>query len=137
MKSKKTSYCEMSVVDGVLHLVYDNLDLLNLSDARQIVKERLEFCNGVIYPHLFDISKVKKSSKEARDYMADEGNDLVSASALIVNSSVVKMLANFFITVNKPKSPTKMFTSKDEAISWLSQFKNDNSVISDSSGETI
>jgi hypothetical protein len=47
----------------------------------------------------------------------------VSASAILVSSPMLKMMANFFILVNKPKNPTRMFTSKESAVEWLANFK--------------
>nr|WP_187262283.1 hypothetical protein [Pontibacter beigongshangensis] len=72
---------------------------------------------------MFDITKVKKSTKEARDFMANEGNEQVTASAILVTSPVLRMMANFYISVNKPKNPSRMFTDKREALEWLAQFK--------------
>jgi len=125
MRSKKTKYCEMILVDGIVYLEYHENDLLELEVAKDMVEDRIIFCEGVTYPHLFDFTKVKKFTKQARDYFANEGNDLVSASALLIDSQIVKMMANFFIVVNKPKNPTKMFTDKDLALKWLDRYKND------------
>jgi hypothetical protein len=33
-----------------------------------------------------------------------------------------KILANFYIKINKPERPTKFFNNKDEAINWLKPF---------------
>lgn len=56
--------------------------------------------------------------------MANEGNELVLASAMIVTNPMLKMTANFYIMVNRPKNPTKLFTDRESALEWLSQFKN-------------
>lgn len=122
MSTTSSSYMDIVIEDGIVHLTYHKRDFVGLEDAKKMVRDRLEFCAGTSYPHLFDISRIKKMSKEARDYFADEGNDLVSASALLVSSSVVKMIANFFIVVNKPKNPTKTFTDKHQALRWLNKF---------------
>lgn len=119
----KGKYIDMTIEDGIFCMYYHPLNSMNLEVAKSIVKERLTFVNGISYPCLFDLTKVKEATKEARDYMADKGNDLVLASAILVNSPLLKMGANFFIMVNKPKSPTRMFTSKESAIEWLGQFK--------------
>lgn len=113
----------MSVKDGIFFMHYEPLGLLELAIAEKIVQDRLAFKKGVAYPCLFDITKVRQSTKEARDYMADEGNDLVLASAILVTSPMLRMMANFFISVNKPKNPTRMFTDIASALEWLEQFK--------------
>ncbi|MGV3504805.1 MAG: hypothetical protein ACO1O1_13940 [Adhaeribacter sp.] len=113
----------MYVHEGIFYMLYHPLDLLELDVAKKIVEDRLALMGGEAYPCLFDITKVRQSSKEARDYMADEGNDLVLASAILVTSPMLKMMANFFIMVNKPKNPTRMFTDRESALEWLAQFK--------------
>ncbi len=118
-KDKSTAYVDMRVEDGVFHMVYKPLDLLTIEIAREIVRERVAFKDGISYPSLFDIREVKSTSKDARDFMANEGNDLVIASALLINSSVTKMIGNFFISVSKPKNPTKIFTDQPKAMEWL------------------
>jgi hypothetical protein len=43
--------------------------------------------------------------------------------AFISDSLAKKLLANFFISINKDKVPMKFFKNEKEAIVWLSQFK--------------
>ena len=118
MKKTSNECVNMILKNGIVYVIYhkDNIDI---SDAELIVRDLLKFCQGRVYPHLFDICKVKKMSKEARDYFADAGNDLVSYGALVVNSLVSKLIANVYISFNKPKKPTLTFTNEDHAIDWL------------------
>ncbi|TPE44334.1 DUF7793 family protein [Pontibacter mangrovi] len=122
-KSKSTDYVTMKVHDGIFYMYYKPLRLLDIHIAKAIVKERLAFKEGVPYPSLFDIQRVEHSTKEARDYMADKGNDLVQASAIMVSSPMLRMMANFYIMVNRPKNPTRMFTDEKSAVEWLTQFR--------------
>lgn len=124
IKSNDTNYVTMFVENGIFYMCYKSLELLEINIAKTIVQDRLAFKKGIFYPSLFDIREVKQSTKEARDYMANEGNDLVLASAILVSSPVLRMMANFYIMVNKPKNPTRMFTDKDGAVEWLNQFKS-------------
>lgn len=119
----KTDCLELCLREGILYCIYNEVKELDLNKARVCVQDRLNYISGQVYPSLFDITRVKHSTKEARDYMADEGNAGVVASAILVTSPMVKMAANIYIHVNRPKNPTRMFTSKDEAVQWLSQFK--------------
>ncbi len=121
-KELDTKYVHLAINNGIFRMTYKNIDLLDLDTAKEIVDARVTFKEGQEYPSLFDIRNVKSTSKEARDFMANEGNDLVTASALLINSSVTKMIGNFFITVSKPKNPTKLFTDESRAEDWLQQF---------------
>jgi len=42
-----------------------------------------------------------------------------TAVALLVGSPVTRVMANFFISINKPAIPTQLFTSEVEAVAWL------------------
>jgi len=121
-KSKETKYAHMSIEEGVFIMTYKPMNLLDLGIAKEIVKERIAFKNNTPYPSLFDIRNIKSTTKDGRDYMANEGNDFVIASSLLVNSSVTKMLGNFFMLVSKPKNPTKLFTDELAGKEWLYPF---------------
>jgi hypothetical protein len=120
---RSTEHLSLFVEDGILHCIYKEVDLVDLDFAKACVKERLEFINNKAYPSLFDITRMKQSTKEARDYLANEGNALVTASAILISSPMLKMAANFYIMVNKPKNPSRMFTDLESAIEWLKQFR--------------
>ncbi|WP_242928645.1 DUF7793 family protein [Pontibacter vulgaris] len=119
-----TDYLNLCVIDGILYCIYKDIELVDLETAKICVKQRIEYSENKSYPVLFDITRVKQSTKEGRDYLANEGNDLVIASAILIGSPMLKMSANFFIRVNKPKNPTQMFTDKNSALKWLAQFKS-------------
>ncbi|MBX0332542.1 hypothetical protein K3G39_04750 [Pontibacter sp. HSC-14F20] len=119
----KTNCLELYLKGGILYCIYNEIRELNLDNARECVQDRLNYIGEQVYPSLFDITRVKNSTKEARDYLANEGNAGVAASAILVSSPMVKMAANIYIHVNKPKNPTRMFTNKEEAVQWLSQYK--------------
>ena len=124
MKSKETEYVNMTIKDGILYFSYKEINNLGLEIAKKCVQDRIEFSNNTSYPCLVDSVRIKNVSREARDYFANEGNELITASALMVKSHIFKMIVNFFINVSKPKNPTKMFTDKQQAINWLNQYRD-------------
>lgn len=115
-------YGSIVIENGIMKCSFYDLQELTLEITKHLVSKRVEHSNGVSYPCLFDVSKIKHSTKEARDFLAKEGNELVTASAILVDSAVVKMAANFYVSVNKPVKPTRLFTDKDSALTWLRQF---------------
>ena len=58
--------------------------------------------------------------REARAYYSSLRS--ITARALLVESPVTRVMANFFISINKPPVPTKLFTSEDQAVAWLKNF---------------
>jgi hypothetical protein len=58
--------------------------------------------------------------KEAMRVVANNSfTHLQIKTAIIISGLGQKILANFYLTVMKPKSPTKIFTNEEEAIEWL------------------
>jgi len=98
---------------------------LDLETAKKVIESRLEYSNGNTYPLFVDISQVKFSTKEAREYSSHgDALKLVSATALWGASELTKMMANFFLASSKPTIPVKFFSKKSNAIEWLGQFKH-------------
>lgn len=52
----------------------------------------------------------------------NSNNPFSKADAFVIKSMAQKILANFYIKINKPERPTKFFNNKDEAINWLKPF---------------
>lgn len=113
----------MFIADGILHFYYKDIENLDLEVAKRCVEDRMEFTEHQDYPCLIDAIAIKHFTKEARDYFAKEGNEGIIASAILSSSTVIKMMANFYVMVNKPVNPTRLFTDKDSALQWLSKFK--------------
>jgi len=73
---------------------------------------------------LIDIVGVKKASKDFRDYMASDDVAVMStAHAIYIDSGIAKIMGNLYLKFSKPKIPTKIFTSKEDAIEWLLSIK--------------
>ena len=69
---------------------------------------------------LVDMRETTRISREARNHYAGERTASIQrATALLVASPLSATIANFFIGLNKPQSPTRMFTNEDQAIAWL------------------
>jgi hypothetical protein len=75
---------------------------------------------GQKYAVLIKMKSIKGSTKEARDFLASQiGCDGLIAGAILVDSIVENMLATFFIYLNKPRIPTKIFKDESKAKEWL------------------
>ena len=69
---------------------------------------------------LIDMRETTRMSREARGHYAGERTASIQrATALLVASPLSATIANFFMGLNKPLSPTRLFTNEDEAIDWL------------------
>ena len=69
---------------------------------------------------LIDMRQTTRITREARHHYAGERTASIQrATALLVASPLSATIANFFMGLNKPPGPTRMFTNEDEAIDWL------------------
>ena len=94
-----------------------------LDDAIETVNVIKTLCAGKPYPLLSDVRNIQSADRDARNYFAREENaHLILANAVLVGSYVSKMVVNFYLTINKPAFPIRMFTSEAEAIAWLKLF---------------
>lgn len=114
--------CEL-LKKGVVHVqVKMNADI-DIDDILQIRTSNEKLADGNKYVVLFEIAEFAFVSKEAREYGGEnELGKLRKAMAIVVKSMAHRLLANFFINVNKPPTPTKVFNDKEKALEWLNQF---------------
>ena len=62
-------------------------------------------------------------TKEARDHSAElEKTYPGIASAVIADNLAYKIIANFYLKLNKPKTPYKVFNNIDSAEVWLKTY---------------
>ena len=113
--------------EEVIYSLYKQNAIVTLDAAKEIVKQRLLFQNFEEFPFIAFLSQdVKIITPEARKYFAMEGYEGISKMAIVTNSTMKAILANIYITIDKPVKPTKLFKSEEEALIWLKEpkFKN-------------
>lgn len=76
--------------------------------------------NNEASPLLVDLREIGAISREARDHFSMKGRKgYATAIALLIKSPVSKVIGNFFLGLNKPEAPTKLFTKEEDAKKWL------------------
>jgi hypothetical protein len=71
-------------------------------------------------PFLIDIRNIRSITREAREYLASaEASEPLTAVGLLTTSPISRVIGNFFLGLNRPPHPIRMFTSEEEAIAWL------------------
>lgn len=126
---KKHGPVKMSIENGVLVAIYRPGLIIDLEKAKQIVKERIEFTNGKTLPVLVDDRGVKSMTKQAREFFGS-GDSIrnISACGLVYRSIFGALLVRFFLVIQKPPIPIRLFVNHGDALQWLEGFKpkNDN-----------
>jgi hypothetical protein len=119
----ENEFVKIWIEDEVLFMIYKK-EQIDLPYAKNVVETRLKISNGRSYPVFVDLNKVKGVTKDARGFLAGkEAADLISASALWGIHEMIKMLANFYLALNKPDVPVKFFNDKQKALEWLKNHK--------------
>lgn len=76
------------------------------------------------YPALFIAKEFSLPTKETMQYLASKDSLSYSlADAYVICSFPQKLVANFYLRVNKPARPTKFFNKVEEAENWLIEMK--------------
>lgn len=76
------------------------------------------------YPIIVDMSEIKSISKEAREHYAIRNRKSnINAIAIVRNSPIGNVIANFFIGLSKPSVPTRIFNSETDAVRWCRKIK--------------
>ncbi|NOQ75426.1 MAG: hypothetical protein GQ574_25675 [Crocinitomix sp.] len=115
-----TDYVEMWIEKGIVHTAYPTNLVLTLELAKQIVKDRISYCEGNTYKGLADIRNLKKAEVLAMKYFASEESfACLSKLAVYSDKRWSKIFANFWFKVDKPYKPTKYFTDKGSAYIYL------------------
>lgn len=101
--------------------VFNNVDF-SVSDLKLLVKAQQENF-GQYLPVLVMCNEHSNTNLELLNTIAKNKNNPHSkADAFVIKSMAQKILANFYIKINKPERPTKFFNSKEDAIDWLKQY---------------
>jgi len=102
----------------------DNIEV-GIEEAKLLIEKILCFVNKKRFSVLSDATDITSSmDASARRYIAehDEVNGLVDAHAIVVNGLSVRIIAQFYIKLNKRKHPRKIFSNLNEAKDWILQF---------------
>ena len=75
------------------------------------------------FPLLIDSRPIKSISKEARDNFSIKNRSTnINSFAIIIESPLSRIIGNFFMGLNKPSVPAKLFNNEQDAIAWLKQY---------------
>lgn len=118
---ENTKYMTMEIKKGILMVEYFDIHI-TLEVAKEIVANRLKYQKCETIPALAHGKGILSANKEARDYFATEGNEGMSALAIIMESAFGCVIGNFYLKVSRPNIPTKLFSNQEQAMKWLQQY---------------
>ncbi len=103
--------------------VFEN-EFLEVEDVKEIREANLKLSDGKPFCVLCDTSKgYFNTSPGAFKLLAGKVfSEKRIATAFVAKSLATKIASNFFIRFNKPPTPTRVFSSENEAMKWLKTF---------------
>lgn len=104
--------------DGLVHLLVHPGARVTEADA----EENLSHMPQQPYRLLVESRHIGSMSAGARRAYAGPLAHRALAVAIVLESPLSRVIGNFFITLSKPRYPTKLFTSIEAAEQWLARF---------------
>jgi len=109
--------------EGIIRENVNPGSIIDLEVAKEEIAAYAVLCKNEARPLLVDIRNVKSVTGEARSHLAgEEGAKITRAVALLIGSPLSRIMGNFFLGLNKPSFPSKLFASEEEALLWLRGF---------------
>ena len=111
------------LIENIIYGIINKNAEQTLNDAMYNTRMVKETLKGKISPVLIDIRLMKSISAEAREYYSGEDVAHVhNACAIVIGNPISRIIGNFFIGLNKPGMPTRLFTTEKKAFQWLRRF---------------
>lgn len=89
-------------------------------DAVEVVAIGSDITKGKKVGALVDIKSTFTITKEAREYFALHANrNQFMAIAVLSNNLASRLIANFYVKINRPEIPTRLFAAEEQAMLWL------------------
>ncbi len=93
---------------------------LELKDLAELQKSQVELMGEKPCKVISVICPEFTVTQEVRDFgKTDAAHKYIAASAIVCNTLAHRILGNFFIKIQRPPRPTRMFKDLDSAIAWI------------------
>jgi len=108
---------------GIYHIIFSTNVHINIDDLKIDLDAYKLATNDLIPPAMIDLSGVLSITPEGRQFISKEIAKIgIPATALIVKSRMSRLIGSFFIGINKPNFPVKLFHDEHKAVEWLDNF---------------
>lgn len=107
------------MTEALMHIIYKKDLCIDFKAAQLIVQDRMKLQNGREMPVLCDIREVRRVNKPARDYLALEGSQWITALAFLIDPPVTDVISSIYLGTHALSIPTRSFTKKSEALAFL------------------
>jgi hypothetical protein len=120
---KTSAYITWMGEDGIARTIVKKNAEVTLKEAKENTVAVFSLYKDKKFPLLIDSRNIKYITKEARDHFSINNREtLITCFGIIIDSPLSRIIGNFFMGLNKPSIPAKLFTNEEEALKWLKKF---------------
>ena len=94
---------------------------MGFDDSVAAMEAMSALTGGQPRPVLLDVRDMGSQDRSSRAEFVRRG-DLMSAVGILVETPLSRIMSNFFLAVNKPVAPTRLFEDEGPAVAWLTEF---------------
>lgn len=117
---KENEKIKFTYEDGILHTECFPNTIMTLEDGKESTRISAEMVENTPRPLLCDLTNVVSMSQDCRKHFASaEHAATFTKAALVTTGAVSRLIGNFFLGLNKPIKPTKLFATKEAGLKWL------------------
>jgi hypothetical protein len=123
MKKAEFVHSTITYDPPVIYIVFKKGAKMDSAEALEMIAAAETLSGKTPYLMFSDIRNHVEISPEARKISAAKAEaPYVVANAVLTDNVALKLTANFFMKINKPHFPVKIFTDRSKAMSWLMDF---------------
>lgn len=107
--------------DGIIHYDYRG-DRIDLPTAQALIAAARVAMGDDVRPRPVLVQLHRAAlDQAARRYLSysKEQREMTSRVAMIASNPVARVIGNFFVGLNRPEIPTRLFSDEQTAITWL------------------
>ena len=106
--------------DGIVHVTFRKGSVLDLELQMKLLNINIKITDGKKSFIIYEAEDNVTITKEARDNATKiEHLAPIKGSAVVAHNLAYRLIANFYMQFNKPKTPYKVFETFDKGIAWL------------------
>lgn len=106
--------------DGIARTKIKPGSIVDIEQAKENSAAVSSLYHGKKFPLLIDSRGIQSMSRDARNQFTTRGRETyTTAFAIIIDSPLSRVIGNFFMGINKPAVPTRLFDNERDAEIWL------------------
>jgi hypothetical protein len=111
--------------NGIMNVIFKDNRLITIKDIEE-VNHWVGSLGNRQYLNLMEGGYNTDIDSIVREFSAsDKENKYTIADAMVISTSAHKLITDFYVKVNRPYKPTRVFTDRNEAIDWLLSLKHE------------